>query len=523
MSRKPIYKFAVLFFIILVSIPGLNVLVLAEGGQATTYYIPLTVKSEFCNVPSAGYPSIQSAVDEDCTTITLTAALYTENIFLEDRSVVIKGQGPANTTIDGNANGSVFIVEVNSALTLEGVTVTNGSSSIAGAGIRNLGTTRLFNTVVKENNVSSAKGGGIFSLDTLTVENSWIINNSSSTEGGGVFLYDTAHFTNTVISGNVADEGGGVAVEGDNAVATFVNTQILDNEAEIGGGIWFTSNPTSSIYNSLISNNRASEAGGAIMNGGNLQIFGSRITGNSTGKNGGLGICGGGIINSGGAYLSSDRGVLLIDSTEIRGNYSAQDGGGICNLSGFGSVEAEIEVYNSLIVDNTADDGGGFYSESDDLAVIENSTVVNNNSISQGGGISASNLQLVNVTVSQNESPNGAGIYSSGEVKYVNTIVAGNLSGGDCSAGPSADLTSLGHNIASDNSCDLNGPGDMANINPLLGPLQNNGGPTHTTAIPSNSPAKDSADNAACPPTDQRGVIRPQGAGCDMGAYEYNG
>jgi hypothetical protein len=64
---------------------------------------------------------------------------------------------------------------------------------------------------------------------------------------------------------------------------------------------------------------------------------------------------------------------------------------------------------------------------------------------------------------------------------------------------------------------------DMINTEPLLGPLQNNGGPTMTSALLSNSPAINTADNAACPPTDQRGVPRPQGPACDIGAYEYNG
>jgi hypothetical protein len=104
----------------------------------------------------------------------------------------------------------------------------------------------------------------------------------------------------------------------------------------------------------------------------------------------------------------------------------------------------------------------------------------------------------------------------------VNSIMASDSISQQCDEW-SADFISLGHNIASDNSCNLSAPGDMPNTDPLLGPLQNNGGPTYTTAIPFNSPAKDSADNTACPPTDQRGVIRPQGAGCDIGAYEYNG
>jgi hypothetical protein len=55
----------------------------------------------------------------------------------------------------------------------------------------------------------------------------------------------------------------------------------------------------------------------------------------------------------------------------------------------------------------------------------------------------------------------------------------------------------------------------------LIGPLADNGGPTLTHALLDGSPAIDAADDAACPATDQRGVPRPQGAACDIGAYEY--
>ena len=59
-------------------------------------------------------------------------------------------------------------------------------------------------------------------------------------------------------------------------------------------------------------------------------------------------------------------------------------------------------------------------------------------------------------------------------------------------------------------------------IDPKIGPLADNGGPTKTRALLSGSPAIDAASAAACPATDQRGVARPQGAGCDIGSFEKN-
>jgi predicted outer membrane repeat protein len=217
--------------------------------------------------------------------------------------------------------------------------------------------------------------------------------------------------------------------------------------------------------------------------------------------------------------------VLLIERSEIKDNYSISHGAGICNWNGYNdNPHGEVEIYNSLFSGNTAGEyGAGFYSVSDNTSIIENSTFQGNTAAANGGAISAYYLQMTNVTISQNSAPEGSGIYSWYDIAMVNSIIAGNTNSSQCSANTSAELTSQGHNISSDNSCDLNGPGDMPNTNPQLGPLQNNGGPTFTMALSAGSPAINTADNAACPPTDQRGVPRPQGPACDIGAYEYNG
>ena len=91
-------------------------------------------------------------------------------------------------------------------------------------------------------------------------------------------------------------------------------------------------------------------------------------------------------------------------------------------------------------------------------------------------------------------------------------------------------MTSDGYNISSDSTCGFGGPGDMRDTDPLLGPLQNNGGPTQTMALPSGSPAIDTGNPTACTDslghllkTDQRGMPRPDKedtGGCDIGAYE---
>jgi hypothetical protein len=83
-------------------------------------------------------------------------------------------------------------------------------------------------------------------------------------------------------------------------------------------------------------------------------------------------------------------------------------------------------------------------------------------------------------------------------------------------------VTSLGYNLEDGTSCGLTATGDLVVADAMLGPLQDNGGPTETHDLLPGSPAID-AGSMDCPPpdTDQRGVARPQGAGCDIGAVEY--
>ena len=89
-------------------------------------------------------------------------------------------------------------------------------------------------------------------------------------------------------------------------------------------------------------------------------------------------------------------------------------------------------------------------------------------------------------------------------------------------------MTDGGHNLSSDASCKFTGEGSLNSTNPRLAPLANNGGftnglVTRTMALQTNSPAIDAGDDNFCPPTDQRGIARPQGMHCDIGAFEFNG
>ena len=296
--------------------------------------------------------------------------------------------------------------------------------------------------------------------------------------------------TVTVRNGNArptGESGGGLYNQG---TLTVTNSTVTGNSSNSGGGI-ASENGTVSIVRSTISNNSSSYYGGIWNSGAFLTLTDSTVNGNITGS-----YRGGGIVNVAGH-------VTLTNST-VSGNTSSGEGaGGIWSWLG-GST---LTLINSTVSGNT---GNGY-----------------------SGGIrnSGGTLTVVNSTVSGNVDPNspGAGITndSGGITILKNTIIANNSGVTNISSDCSGVITSLNNNIASDNSCGLNGSGDRNGIDPLLGPLAANGGPTMTRALLAGSPALNAVPVTNCTTAtgtplaiDQRGTVRPQGPACDIGAFE---
>jgi hypothetical protein len=235
-------------------------------------------------------------------------------------------------------------------------------------------------------------------------------------------------------------------------------------------------------------------------------------------------------------------GTLTITDSTVRNNsiyencvnYCFAAGAGIRNLGGI------VTIINSTIANNSITIscsgmyshcfafGGGISNEGGQMTII-NSTL-SGNSVSGGSfgaiytSITYASLAIYSSTIAGNSASVIGGIVGVTTV-ITNSIVANNA-GGNCSAA----MASEGYNLSSDGTCNFSNIGDLNSIDPMLGPLQNNGGPTQTQALLSGSPAIDSGNPSGCThgngrllKTDQRGFPRPDkedSGGCDMGAYE---
>jgi beta-glucanase (GH16 family) len=263
---------------------------------------------------------------------------------------------------------------------------------------------------------------------------------------------------------------------------------------------------------------------GGVLNNGTLDMDRCTVTNNrvaSDFKDFWMG--GGGIYNGGGSTFRMANSTV---SGNRNDNGVATDGGGVYAFFG-----ATVLIENSTISGNAGDVGGGIRMLGN--ATLRNSTLSGNiatgwygSAVFHTDGV----MTLVHTTVTGNIAPDfaGAALFvgtftdASATLNIVNSIVSENSLFG-CFVAPfgagAVTLTSGGHNVLSDSSCAPVGT-DVIVGSALLGTLADNGGGTLTHLPMAGSPAIDAANAALCPAADQRGVARPQGAGCDSGAVE---
>jgi hypothetical protein len=413
------------------------------------------------------------------TLITLSAALP---IITDADVLTVEGDG--DVTINGQDLYRPFDVNGGAALVLDDLIVTNGGTTASGGAIRNEGNVSLMNSQVTSS--VAEHGGGIHNEGILTLTNSSVTGNSATEDGAGIHN----------VNGDV----------------TVVGSHIDANVGSSNGGGIFTDAGGISLTNSTVDGNTAG-FGGAIVNflgeGSTITLINSSVTGNT------------GTINGGGIDDVAGDAVIVITGSSISGNETGGDGGGLLLAGG------DATVTGSTIDNNEAGvSGGGIYLGGSVHLSLANSTI-SENAAADGGGVHVANsgsVSMTNVTLARSKSSQGALSHAStGDVTLTNTIVADQISGDDCSGNA---ITSAGNNLDEDESCNLTAPGDIPNGDAGLGPLMDNGGPTHTRALQPNSDAIDAGDDSDCvvPPVDavdQRGVTRLHGTHCDIGAFEF--
>jgi predicted outer membrane repeat protein len=382
--------------------------------------------------------------------------------------------------------------------------VLSGNSN---AGISNSGTVTVSNCAL------SGNSGGMSSFGTLTANNCIVRGNS----GDGIFNGGTLTVSNCDISGNSGDGIGNHAFSSGTANLTIVNSNVSDNDSiGISNSTDEFGTLTVTIRSTTVSGN---SVGGVVANGGGV-IFGGSIQVTITD----CAVSG----NSfwGGIHATGLTNLFVTDST-ISGNsanagFPDGDSGGA--IYGAGTVRVE----NSTISGNSAaTSGGGIYGG---VIEIVNSTISGNSAGTSGGGIYnfPYSLNVANSTITGNSAPSGGGIYNKrppvgdSVVEISNTILNAGASGENI-FNDGGTISSLGYNLSSDDGGGyLTGPGDQINTDPLLGPLQDNGGPTFTHALLPGSPAIDAGDpNFHSPPlNDQRGCPRVINGRIDIGSFE---
>lgn len=361
------------------------------------------------------------------------------------------------------------------------------------------------------------QGGGLYVSGQLTGTHVVITGNQAEWRGGGLDTYGRVRLIDSTLSRNYAitstfANGGGVSVG--NGQLDMQGGSIDHNVSTYGGGVSVAGGGVVTLTAVTVGNNAATTGGGLFVSGASLTMNGGALSVNSAGAMGG------------GAAIST-TGYLTVTGVQIAENYTFNQGGGL-HIDG-GSLSME----RSTVSKNYAVAGGGVYFKNS-ASHIANSTLTGNYATSRGGGVYQGIGQAALIeqsTIAYNHAldlnffnADAGGVYvvPTGTLGLRNTLVANN-SANDVSQDCAGPITSQDYNfIEVTTGCTVSGitTHNITSVDPKLGALADNGGGTLTHALLAGSPARDKIPANLCPATDQRGVKRPQGAACDIGAFE---
>lgn len=433
------------------------------------------------NVPAGDGPALVAAMTTAATNMDAT------------NTVNLGGGTYLLTAVDNTNDGPSGLASVSAAKTL----VINGAgSTIERSTAPGTPDFRIFHL--------DGVTGTTLTLNDLTLRNGLV---PATQTGGAIRASGTGGSTTTFLNMNRCtvtgcdggDRGGAIAML--RCTATIAECTFSGNQVDLeGGAIWSRHFGLVTITDSTISGNMVTNggAGGGIHRGSNgfgieTQTILRRCTIEGNMVLGGSGN-GGGIFHE--CFVSTSTRIIEVELCTISGNHADGDGGGIANFardvccSGFEAI-SEMNLTSCTVTGNTAGGRGGGFHNSD------------------SGGVTTSRIRLSN------------------------TIVAGNMATvGDADGHGGSMQFTQGHNLIGDNSslaatfpaglptASMDWVGSSGTpLDPQLDVLAANGGPTMTHALLPTSPARDNGDPSLTG-TDQRGEMRPQGTGVDIGAYE---
>lgn len=500
--RGPAYRLSFVLLIVgsLVFFPQPS---LSANGVVGTGSAESCTEVAFDTVFNAVESSGGGTITFDCGTAPHTIILTAQKSISAD--TVIRG-GDLITLSGGNAT-SLFQVFTGKTLTLSNIILTRGygtfgavenfgrlnitssqllsnTATSSGGAIVNYGEVSLINAMIA-NNTASQSGGGMY-LDggSTTVVNSQFSGNTAAASGGGITATSVAsltisgsHFSGNKTTASLA-EGGGIRSAGTLVIS---DSTFLQNNASRGGAL-FVASGSAMLSRSEINNNWAAYGGGIRQAAGTLTLSDVRLAGNGYTSNSIAATTGGGAI-------SWEGGTAMLTNVTINGNWASYGGG-------FDHGNATTTLTNVTISGNAAVGSGAF---------------------DQTGG----SIALINVTIVGNTAPFFAGGITNhgGTLSLKNTLLAGNVNpNNQQSTNCNKTLATSSFSLSSDFTCGFGAGRD--NVTLLLGALANSGGFTQTHLPQRGSPVIDAGTGIGCPQTDQRGVIRPQGQACDIGAVE---
>lgn len=490
--------------------------------------------------------------------ITVTDSQFVDNvaesggaIFAGGSLVVTDSTFEENDAIDGD--GGAIRGGINSTIQITGSTFdSNRATSWGGAIFTPDGSTLdVTDTEFSENTANNGNGGAIATQQSVVVTNSHFDSNEAET-GGAIFATADVQIGSSLLEMNSAVLGGAVAAGGQvtvedtsfagneataagggaiqaNGTIDVTDSRFEANTAALGGALWTPLADVEVAGSEFIENSAVGGPGGAIRAAGSVTISDSNLAENSASVNGGavaaddVEVFSSQIVSNrsreaGGIHADST--VRIEDGSLVADNEaSTTDGGGVV-------AGADVRVTFSTLAGNSAARNGGAILSAGGLTILANATVTGNTADAGGGIWTDGSIELLYATVVGNEGADGANLHignPGGELDAFGSVVAATV-GDNCALAAGVATDSHGYNFSDDATCGFTAATDTENGgDPGLGPLADNGGPTPTLLPAATSPLVDAIPLADCDGTleiDQRGVSRPQGSGCDVGAVE---